>query len=194
MNYGVDFGARRLAVACPEMRVAAEIRLPDPTKKRPADPHRELRQLTEWFKGAVPDIAEIWVELPFVGRGNSNIRTAIRLGMTVGAVLACHAGPAHVVDQATWKASVIGNGNAGKPAVRTWLEEHHPALATLCGESQDLVDANCIALHGAQVAQAVGVRGAGPADLLRAQRVPTADDPTADRPGTGDLPVLPRPA
>lgn len=154
MHYGVDFGARRLAVACPVYGLAAEIRLPDPTRKRPADPHRELRDLTAWFVDMVPGTASVWVEAPFVGRGNANSRTAIRLGMTVGAVLARHAGPAHVVDQSTWKHEVIGDGSAGKPAVRAWLEGHHPALAALCGESQDLVDATCIALHGAAVASA----------------------------------------
>lgn len=144
--------SRRLAVACPSAGVFVEIRLPDPTKKRRPNPRSEVKALMDWMVAHVPPDAHVWVEAPFVG-ANGNKRTAIRLGMTVGAILATHAGPATLVDQSTWKAQVIGNGHAGKPDVERWLSNHCPEIATACAQSEDLRDAACLALYGELAAE-----------------------------------------
>lgn len=150
MIYGVDLGTRRIAVVEPGSLHAAELWLPRLRRGEAEDVQSALRALASWFITTVPPDAEVWVEAPISGHGN--VRTAIRMAETCGAVLAAHVGRARKVNLSTWKARVIGHGHADKPTIRRWLTDHHPALATVCGESQDLVDAACVALYGTEVA------------------------------------------
>lgn len=146
--YGVDIGTRRVAVAGPDYFRAA-LNLPDPaTGKGLFTTPRELQLLGGFIAAVVPPGAILWIERPFMGRPNTNINTAIRLGMSVGAILSRHAGIGNVVDQATWKAEIVGSGSASKPDVTAWLWRADPAEAEACGEDQDLIDATCIRRYG----------------------------------------------
>ena len=87
---------------------------------------------------------EFWFERPMA---YTNTRTAIGQAMSLGALLSQVPGSIHPIDSpGTWKKELIGHGNAKPAEYRAWLTEHHPALASLCGEDEDLAAAHCIAL------------------------------------------------
>lgn len=153
MIFGVDWGTRRVAIAGPDYLLAT-LRLPDPKTgmKLLATP-RELQLLGGFIAAVVPPEGTIWLERPFMGRPNVNVNTAIRLGMSAGALFARHAGVGRIVDQATWKAAVVGNGSASKHDVATWLNDQDPASAEACAGDQDLIDACCIRIFGTLVAE-----------------------------------------
>ncbi len=50
-----------------------------------------------------------------------------------------------LVDNGTWKKAVLGNGHASKEEIAQYAVQRFPQLA---GESQDIMDAACIALFG----------------------------------------------
>lgn len=150
MHYGCDIGARRLAVACAETHHVAELVLPDPRRGKTEITGLVLRQMAWWVQQAVPKEATLWIEAPFSYR---NIKTAMRLSMTAGAVMVGHQGPAFLIDNNVWKTVTVGDHHADKPAIRAWLEGTHPALAAACGASQDLTDAACISIGAAFLAQ-----------------------------------------
>lgn len=148
MIYGCDIGTRRVAIAGPDLMRAA-LSLPDPpTGKGLFTTPRELQLLGGFIAAVVPPGAILWIERPFMGRPNTNVNTAIRLGMSVGAILSRHAGVGNVVDQATWKAEIVGSGSASKPDVTGWLWRSDPAEAEACNGDQDLIDATCIRRYG----------------------------------------------
>jgi Holliday junction resolvasome RuvABC endonuclease subunit len=91
----------------------------------------------------------IFIEEPVVGRGGAY--TTIRQAKANGAMLAgARSGGAHVegVNNSTWKKSVCGKGNAGKPEIKNWVRDHWPYAYDLCRGDQDLLDAACILLYG----------------------------------------------
>lgn len=143
-----------MAVAGPDLARAALI-LPDP----PTGTHRrrskdEVHHLAAFVAAVVPPEATIWVEQPVAQHGRAaNIGTAVRLGMTVGAIFAVHAGPGYIVDQAHWKAEILGNGHASKDQIAQWLWSESPGDAEACGGDGDLIDASCIRLFGVLVAE-----------------------------------------
>jgi len=92
------------------------------------------------------------VEAPIVGVSR-NIRTGIRLGMVAGAlVVSARQAGARValVPPASWKASIVGKGNANKELVSLWLKRHYPEWWDKC-QTQDSIDATCLALHAENV-------------------------------------------
>jgi Holliday junction resolvasome RuvABC endonuclease subunit len=104
------------------------------------------------------------VEKAYVGNTNGNVASAMALSQTIGAILA--AAPwarVDMVDQATWKAQVCGDGRMDKDGVAAWLRDFHPLLFAQCEYiehrdihrnvylqiNQDQVDAFCIGMYGA---------------------------------------------
>lgn len=139
--YGVDVGARRVAVVCPQRGWVGRLRAPAST------PAAECGQLADFLLEHVPGDAVLWVEAPIVG-GSGNAQTALRLAMTVGALISCHGGPTGLVAVSTWKKEVCGHGGSSKSDVRAWLHAQEPTLAEACAGDQDLYDAACVGLYG----------------------------------------------
>ena len=93
-----------------------------------------------------------FIEEPIVG---NNSKYSLKLAQTCGAVMA---GLSHLrsqqaldirlVGNKAWKKDVLGNGNSSKDVIRSWVMEHHPAYAALCGDDQDEYDACCVGLYG----------------------------------------------
>ena len=102
-----------------------------------------------------------WVEAPVVA-GARNIQSTIAIAQTSGVVHASLS-DTHQVAVSSWKKRTVGNGNADKVAVKQWLADRHPEYYRLCGDSQDLIDATCIALYGREVAAAIDGSGLLPA-------------------------------
>jgi hypothetical protein len=161
MIFGVDLGTRRIALSCPALDFVAVHSVRD-TGKHKVELEDAGRQLGEWAAAVighhyhweewVANPPEFYAEHPFAGflpGGKRNIRTAIGQGITAGGVLALLPGTCHLIDQSQWKKELIGDGNASKDDIRAWLENSHPALAALCEQDQDAVDATCIALWAA---------------------------------------------
>lgn len=153
--YGVDIGARRIAIAGPDFTLAAlDLRAPRTGMHRWTS-KPEVHFLGGFLEAVIPPHATVWIENPVVQHGPAaNIGTAIRMGMTVGALFARHAGPGYIIDQATWKAALLGNGHASKDEITAWLWAESPGDAEACNGDQDLVDACCIRRYGELVATA----------------------------------------
>lgn len=93
-----------------------------------------------------------WVEDPLVGRGG--VSTTMKqsfVGGVIRASLARAGFEVYGVNVSTWKKSVVGNGAAKKPAVRTSVKQKWPKVDGLIGNDGDLADAAAIALYGQSV-------------------------------------------
>lgn len=156
---GADYGTRRVAFFV----------LHDDGDRLSATKVWTSRYSDEWDDFAVYDAAYtaldvivrafgplvIAIESPIVG-ASKNAQTALRMSMMAGA-LAASAGKGRssgivLVPPSSWKASVVGRGNATKRDVADWLHDHHPTLYTACQTprgklDQDAADAACLALH-----------------------------------------------
>lgn len=158
MIYGLDFGTRRLAVACSDTGWCGVKKLRDSGKNAVPIEDAGL-QLAQWLSEDGPWLINdatpvFYAERPFVGRPHGNVRTAIGQALTVGGVLAQAPGEIHLIEQAEWKKAVVGSGNASKAAIAEFLERYYPALSAAASGDQDVVDAFCISLHGAGLAGA----------------------------------------
>lgn len=141
---GVDYGSHRIAYSSPRISVFHELVLKGGDDLDDLDTlSAHLFDLVHHTKASL-----VTVEAPIVG-GNRNFRTGIRLGMVAGALVtsARQAGARVIlVPPSSWKASVIGHGNANKQGISDWLRRHYPDWWDKC-ESQDVIDATCLALH-----------------------------------------------
>ena len=92
----------------------------------------------------------VWIEDTLIG---NNRKYSLQLTEVRGAVMAALATSCevHLVNVATWKAQVVGDGHASKDAVRDYIHVTHPGYAPVCGDDQDLYDAACIALYGRHI-------------------------------------------
>lgn len=158
MIFGVDLGTRRVALACPEASWVFAASLEGARLKR--EYSHEAEAGAELGARAAMAVYEafgyagghqFYWERPLV---HPNARTAIGQGISFGALSTHLPGTLYEISNSQWKKALCGSGNADKDAIRGWLEEHQPALAALCGENQDLIDATCIGLYGADLAQA----------------------------------------
>lgn len=146
---GVDYGSHRIAYSAPRISVFRELLL------KGGDEIDDLDTLAAYLFDLVAETQAscVVVEAPIVGISR-NLRTGIRLGMVAGALTtsARQAGASvALVPPSSWKATVIGHGNANKEAVSIWLRKRFPDWWDACNGSQDLVDATCLALHGEAV-------------------------------------------
>lgn len=161
MIVGLDLGTRRVAAACPEVgwswrsdtEHAADSRaFPDEWQAGNELGSRLLQALI--LDGLLPRdrSRRFYFERPIGRYKTPNPRTLAGQCLSAGALLA-HIMPVGTItsieQSSLWKKELIGDGSAGKPECRAWLEAHHPALAAVCGKDKDLVDAHCIALWAA---------------------------------------------
>ena len=93
-----------------------------------------------------------FIEEPLVGRG---IRASLQVAQMAGAFMLMMERVRYtdmmLVPVGTWKKLVVGLGNADKMTVSDWLEQNYPEFYEICGGNQDLIDATCIALYGAEI-------------------------------------------
>lgn len=179
MDWGVDVGMRRLAVACPE---TGEVHV---NVLRVSDRRDlELHTLQAWVGRIIPPGSRVWCEaqfqMPRLGQ------TGIKLAMTAAVVLASaveHGGTGTLVPPSSWKAEVVGHGGADKDRIRDWLTEHHPALAEACAGDQDAFDAACLGLYGQHVV--AGLVSASPVRRRRPRNVLRGGPTAADEPPRG---------
>jgi hypothetical protein len=155
---GVDLGTRRLALACPTVQWCYRDDIERAAGRRDypseAEAGRALgaRARTAIFcavsEGVLPVLGlEFWFERPVTHSGpRQNIRSAVGQGISAGAVLAQLPGTPYEVSSTQWKKELIGAHHAKPADYQRWLQDHHPALAALCGEDEDLAAAHCIAL------------------------------------------------
>lgn len=156
---GVDIGSRRVAIACPDEHYYRVLRLEPYPKKRgekPAEVRGSLHEIGWWIQSEVPRRYGLLVEMPVAW---PNIQTAIRMGMTAGAIMLAHTGVSVGISNSEWKAAMVGNGRASKDEIRAWLTRDHPSVAKACGQDQDLVDAAGIALAAGQLLSVRGLSG-----------------------------------
>ena len=110
----------------------------------------------------------VFIEEPFAGP--RNLRTALKLAQTVGAIAAGvgeYTVRVYLASIPKWKEATSGAGNASKTQIADWLNHTHPNYAAHCDGSQDLIDACCISLYGLGViADAELVRTVGGAGQL----------------------------
>lgn len=105
----------------------------------------ELEMMGGFFDD-LPVPSKIAVESPVVA-GSRNLRTALDMAMTAGAVVAGarRAGAeVHLVPPALWKKTVVGKGNATKEEVAAFVRSADSRFAAAAEGDQDLVDAFCI--------------------------------------------------
>lgn len=144
INLGVDYGTRRIAIACCEQEWAYSYE-----SKKEADRGIELYRLANFYRSkqmqyGIP--AHLWIESAIMGI-SMNVNTTVGMASAQGAVLATHAGPCNVVSVSAWKAALVGHGHATKDDVALWLRDNYVHLWNAC-ESQDEMDAMCLSLYG----------------------------------------------
>jgi Holliday junction resolvasome RuvABC endonuclease subunit len=162
---GLDPAGRRVAIVWPEIRTTAVLKLK--TRRAGGKPVKATEhwgedavEVRDWLRGALAAVPAdtLWIERPILG-GSGNPLAAIRIALTAGLAAGVSTARVEFVFPVVWKAAVVGDGHAGKPACGHWLARWHPALAAACGTDEDLVDAACIALYG-QLAAGHDVAGA----------------------------------
>ena len=141
-SIGVDYGMRRVAVACAEDGIAMAF------KCASVDRGKELAMLSRWYLAHAPLPGHLWIESAIQG-GSGNVQTTVKLASTQGAIMSVHVGEVSIVAPSSWKAGVVGNGNANKELVAIWLAEFYPDLYDACHGDQDQIDAMCMSLYGA---------------------------------------------
>lgn len=146
---GFDLSSRKIAM----MDLGLVPRAKTFAVKKKAARRDELRELEELLheeleKGYLGDWA--FIEAPVVGRGGARptILQAQVDGIIQAATVRYGLRGGYSVNNKTWKREVVGNGNASKAEAAAWLATHHPVLADVAGDDQDLVDAACVALYG----------------------------------------------
>lgn len=153
---GVDLGIHKIACFVAGESPGAHV-LEVPKTHSRAYQLLELSSFVHDMAG-LHDVDQVWIEDTLVG---NNRKYSIQLTEVRGAVMASLALHADVqlVNVATWKAQVVGDGHASKDAVRDYIHVTHSAYAALCGENQDLYDAACISIYGRQIRErASGLR------------------------------------
>jgi hypothetical protein len=149
---GIDLGMRKVDMVDIDLGIFLHYEVPKTERTV------ELRALAGYLRSLEDDgllEGTKWVEAPVVA-GARNIQSTIAIAQTSGVVHACLS-DTHQVAVASWKKRTVGSGNADKAAVKQWLADTHPDFYRLCRESQDLIDATCIALYGREQAYAAGL-------------------------------------
>ena len=142
MSWGVDIGVRSVYAA----RIDSTLQLYSFVLKRGLDRALELNQIAEWIDRTISKDEQVFIEEPPLA-GSRNVRTALQLAMTAGAV-ASKLPHAEFVPVASWKKKVIGRGNVDKTGVSQWLNLSHPDYFVSCAGDQNHIDATCIAIYG----------------------------------------------
>lgn len=161
VTIGIDVGSRKISwsrFVGDRLMTAGHLEVPASSRAR------EIGLLLQAIEAPLIGADVVLVEEPLVGRA---VRASLLVAQTAGAALSqadryCPDAHISLVDNKTWKKSIVGNGNADKDKIATWLETNHEdyyrdwciyqrpkAGATV---QQDRVDAICIGLYGVEIA------------------------------------------
>lgn len=153
---GIDLSSRKLALFVIDAETGAPVRsstieAPKKMKHRPD----VLKHIHDAFASELEERFiiggfTVFVEHPLVGRAGAHATIVQAQVQGLVMMLSVQFGAAGVyeVNVQSWKKAVVGHGGADKDKVKSWLIDHHPLLAELAGDDQDLVDAACVALYG----------------------------------------------
>lgn len=157
--FGVDLGVRKVAIACPKLRYATSLELGIRDHPREV----ELRTIAEFVRSARRDACisyrgaylpalsiDLFIEEAYLSNGaHRNQTTTVAMAEVVGAVLAAEVwGSSTKVSNSAWKAALLSDGRADKPAIGAWLKRYSPALYEACSGHEDRIDATCIGIYG----------------------------------------------
>ena len=146
-DVGIDVGMRKLAYGWPAWKQSQEIHITPGKHTR----SQELAMLSKWVADRIPPGVRLWIETPYVSNGSArNPTTSLHMAETVSAILTAQpwdVEPQYVAPN-TWKAAVVGNGNAPKAEVGLWLSNYDLDLYAACEDDENRVDAMCIGLYG----------------------------------------------
>ena len=158
---GIDLSSRKLALFVIDAKtgksvMCSTVEAPKKMKPRP----EVLKYLHDSFSsdlrvGFRGGDFTVFIEHPLVGRGGAHatIVQAQVQGVVMSTAIQFGALGVYEVNVQSWKKAVVGHGGADKDTVKSWLIDHHPALAELAGDDQDLVDAACVAIYGRDVVE-----------------------------------------
>lgn len=148
---GADLSSRSVALILVETETGQSQALKVSVSDKIMNRHEIIRQLSasvgSWLAEKRPDV--LYIEEPLVA-GARNLQSSLKIAQVAGALLCLSAGMERVylVPVSTWKKDTVGHGNATKPEVRAWVDQHYPSIASVCGLDQDLYDAAAVALYG----------------------------------------------
>ena len=155
MVLGVDPSTKKLAVIGTRSKNRSNpegwvIDLPSDTVDRCGEAFFEfgalLYDLTKQSDGVVP---RVYLEAPVLGRGGPHSTIAqAQVGGAVMAACSEYRCPLVLVNNASWKKQVCGNGRFGKPEIFKAMREVWPEAFELAGGDQDLIDASAIQMFG----------------------------------------------
>lgn len=152
---GVDPSTKKLAIIGTRNRDKQEpeawtIKLPNDVIDRCGEAFNAfgglLYDLTQQSDGVAP---RVYLEAPVLGRGGPH--STISQSQVGGAVMAAcseYRCPLVLVNNASWKKQVCGNGGFGKPEIYKAMRSVWPEAFELANGDQDLVDASAIYLFG----------------------------------------------
>lgn len=130
------------------------------TEKLPRDFNDRLVAAYKWMRWVVrnsPKPVAVFIEKPFAGKfaGSGLVLAGIHAVLVAAAGVA---GADYVtsVPPATWKARVVGTGQASKGRVSFHVRKHWPGLYVDAEGVQDVYDAACINRYGAEVMRIAG--------------------------------------
>lgn len=197
MIFGLDLGTRRATVACPQDRFVFTVSLESAKNRRLFEYEQEAggemgRQVSEaiYERYGYSGGHAFFAERPFPrthGKG-ANPRTAVGQSISLGALSTHLPGRLHAELPHVWKKELLGNGNAGKDLITSWLTAHRPTLAEVA-RTQDELDAFCVGVYGESVVAARSLPADEPVGVLRGQARRT-DEPAGDRRGSKRVRVL----
>ena len=148
---GADLSSRSMAFALLDTNTGLVVTKKASVLNTIMNRHRIINLLSNevevWLRESQADA--LYIEEPLVA-GARNLQSSLKIAQVAGALLCLSAGmeQVYLVPVATWKKDVIGHGGAVKSEVCSWVAEHHPQVAAVCGLDQDLYDAAAIAFYG----------------------------------------------
>lgn len=99
-----------------------------------------------------------FIEAPFIHAKNARSMLPLAyVNGTVQASLLSMESSVELIANNSWKAPVVGNGNANKEKIAAWFKAHYPEASRAFDGDQDLTDAACVLLYGAQTLGEKGI-------------------------------------
>lgn len=144
---GVDLGIRKVAYSVWDDDLLTETAA---YESNAGTRQGELMDCADELYSVVRDYKPDFVVIEETLLGN-NVKYSIKLAQMMGACLVRMAELEQdviSVNVSQWKKAVLGNGNAGKDAVREYISGVDNAYSDLCGWDQDRFDAACIGYYG----------------------------------------------
>lgn len=153
---GVDYGIRKVAVACPSSGLFNSVEF---TREKntyvPEDDILALMLLSDWLYSKCWNIkADIVVIESAIQGASRNIRTGLLMSRMQGSLMAeaTRLGIETIeVAPAKWKKEIVGKGTASKIEVSTAIKIRYPEYYKHCEGDQDITDATAISLYGEKI-------------------------------------------